>query len=474
MGRRAGLVSGGIALSLVLGAGGYVAADAYDLVPGFVTVEPVPPPPAPFPTVPAAVDPPPLVPVLAEVDPAAPVPSPEAVTALAQALTADPRMGTSTGIVVADALTGEVLAEVDPATPRTPASTAKLLTDLAAIAALGPDRTFSTTVVQPAPGTVVLVGGGDMMLSAGAGDPEAVLGRAGLVELAAATARQLRLAGTTEVELGLDDSLFSGPGLNPGWRPGDIAAGYVASVAPIAVDIARLRADEEYSPRHADPALAAARTFASLLTEQGITVLGGPSRRTAPSGSLELARVESAPVRDVVRYAVQHSDNTITEVLGRMVAVERGLPGSFEGATTAVLGQVAEEGVGTAGSQLADCSGLADGSLLSAQLLSDLLLLAGDAGRTDLLPVLVDLPVAGWSGTLAERFRDAPARGLVRAKTGSLPGVTSLAGTVETVDGRQLVFVVLASATPPGGQPGPRAAIDGFVQQLAGCGCQVP
>jgi len=86
---------------------------------------------------------------------------------------------------------------------------------------------------------------------------------------------------------------------------------------------------------------------------------------------------------------------------------------------------------------------------------------------------VVDLPISGWQGTLTDRFGGGPARGLVRAKTGSLTGVTSLAGTVQTSDGRVLVFAVLADVTPSGGQVGPRAAIDDFIQVLAGCGCQL-
>jgi len=80
---------------------------------------------------------------------------------------------------------------------------------------------------------------------------------------------------------------------------------------------------------------------------------------------------------------------------------------------------------------------------------------------------VVDLPISGWQGTLFERFLDSPARGLVRAKTGSLPNVTALAGTLLTADGRLLAFAVLADATPGGGQEQPRAAIDAFVGQLA-------
>ena len=466
MGRGARVASA-VVVTLVLGAGGYAAGDAYDVVPGLVTLAPVPEPAAPFPTIPGAVPAPEVVPVVGTLDETTPVPTAESVTALAQGLVADPRMGASTGVVVRDVLTGQVLADVSGAAPRVPASTAKLLTALAAVTALGPDRTLPTTVVQPEPGRLVLVGGGDMMLGAGPGVPDAVSGRAGLVDLAAQVARSLRLAGVAQVRLGLDDTLFSGPTVHPGWKPADVAAGFVAPVAALAVDVAKMR-EGEYPPRYPDPALQAAQTFAAALVEQGIAVDGAPTRETAPTGALEVGRVESAPVREIVRYAVQVSDNAITEVLGRLVAVEHGLPGSFEGATAAVVAELGRQGLSTPGAVLADCSGLATGSALPATLLVDLVVAAAAPTNPQLLPVLLDLPISGWQGTLSDRYDDGPARGLVRAKTGSLPGVTSLAGTVQTTSGRLLAFAVLADATPPGGQPAPRAAIDAFVQQVAG------
>ena len=56
----------------------------------------------------------------------------------------------------------------------------------------------------------------------------------------------------------------------------------------------------------------------------------------------------------------------------------------------------------------------------------------------------------------------------MRAKTGSLPHVTALAGTVLDADARQLVFVVLADARPTAASGAPRAAIDSFVTALSG------
>lgn len=471
MARGARIAVGVTATALVLAAGGYAAADVTDTVPdwlapwapGWVTLEPPPPTPAPFPT-PDLTPAPDAAPVVGALDPDVPLPSADAVAALAASVAGDRRLGTSTSVVVADVLTGEVLADVAGSVPRTPASTTKLFVAVAATTALGPDRTLATRVVRTGPGAITLVGGGDMLLGAGAGVPDAVNGRAGLADLAAATARALAADGVTQVTLALDDTLFAGPRLAPGWEESYIR--YVAPISALAVDAGRT-SRHPYAVRHADPALEAARTFAGLLAAEGVAVTGAPVRRAAPADAVEVAAVRSATIRELVRYTVQESDNTIAEVLGRLVALERGEPATFEGATRAVLAEVAAQGVDVSGTAIRDCSGLHTASVIPARVLVDLVVRVAQPGRPELLPVAVDLPISGWQGTLADRLRGGPAWGLVRAKTGSLPGVTSLAGTLLTQEGRLLAFAVLADATGASGQDRPRAALDAFVAELA-------
>lgn len=467
-GLRTGVTAGVVVVLM----GGYLVADAYDVVPGMLTVEPAPPAPAPFPTAPGALAGPAPERTLEDLPVDAPSPAASVVGASVAALAGDARLGPQVSALVVDATSGDVLGAAADTTVRVPASTQKLLTAVAALTAPGATTTLPTRAVLDDSGAVVLVGGGDMMLAADAGDPDAVNGHAGLGDLADQTAAALTLTGRTSVVLHVDDTLFTGPAVAPSWDPANVAAGFAAPVAALAVDVAKL-GPEEYARREADPAMAAARTFAARLAERGITVTGSPSRGVATSDGQTLGEVTSAPLDQVVHHLLQHSDNTITEVVGRLVAIDAGLPGSVDGATQAVLQTVGRLGVDLTGARLTDCSGLGDGSVLTARQLVDVLRLAVSPAYPALREVAVGMPVAGLTGTLDDRYLgDNAGRGVVRAKTGSLPGVTALAGSVVTDDDRMLVFAVLADAVPDGGSWGARRIVDQFVGGLAACGCQ--
>jgi serine-type D-Ala-D-Ala carboxypeptidase/endopeptidase (penicillin-binding protein 4) len=462
---------GATVTSVVALLGGYLAADAYDVVPGLLTLEAPPPQPAPFPSAVGAVAGPALEPALADLDPEAPVPAPDAVGDLVAALAGDTRLGPRVGVVVADASTGTVLGSAAATTQLVPASTQKLLTAVAALTEPGADTTLPTTAVLDGESRVVLVGGGDMMLAAGAGNPDAVNGRAGLGDLADQVAAKILVSGRTSVSLAVDDRIFTGPAIAPTVRPNDAAAGYIAPVAALAVDIARLE-DEEYAQRSPDPAMAAASIFADALAQRGVTVGGQPTRAAAPSDGRVLGEVRSAPLDEIVQYLLQHSDNTITEVVGRLVAIDAGLPGTGDSAAQAVRASVERLGVDLTGARLTDLSGLGTGSSLTARQLVDVLQLAVDPAYPALREVATGMPVAGLNGTLANRFPgDHAGRGFVRAKTGSLPSTVALAGSVVTADDRLLVFALLADAMPRENTFGARIIFDDFLGQLARCGC---
>jgi D-alanyl-D-alanine carboxypeptidase/D-alanyl-D-alanine-endopeptidase (penicillin-binding protein 4) len=448
---------------------GYLVADAYDVVPGMVTLAAPYASPAPFPSAPGAVaGPSPQVAVPGLPDDA-PVPETSRIGDRVAELASDDRLGKRVGVLVTDATTGEALGESGSTRQLVPASTQKILTAVAAYAGPGGEVTLPTVAMLQGDSQVVLVGGGDMMLAADAGVPDAVNGRAGLGDLADQVVAQVTLSGRDAVTLALDDTLFSGPAISPTVRASDAADGYVAPVAALAVDVGRLT-DDKYAKRESDPALAAARQFAAALEDRGVSVSGTITRQTAASSAREVGRVESAPLGQVVSYLLEQSDNTLTEVVGRLVAIDAGLPGSQEAAISEVVAVVQSLGVDLTGAVLTDLSGLGNGSSLSQRQLVDTLAVA--AQDPAMREAVTGLPIAGMEGTLAERFpRGNPGRAYSSAKTGSLPDVRSLAGTVVTADDRLLIFAVTADAIPEGGSYGANLLFDDFVGDLASCGC---
>jgi len=470
--RRSGAKAAALLCAIALLAGGWVVADIYDVVPGRLTMAPLPPQPNPFPDIPGAVPvAEPISAIMPGLSPDAAIPPASQVQALIATMLADPRMGPHVGVLVQDQLTGEVLGENNQWSAFTPASTQKLLTGVAAFYELDPEARLATVVRQDG-SRLILVGGGDMLLSPGEGRPNQIDEHAGIWDLAAATAAQLSLQGRTEVYVEFDDTLFADPRIAPAVPPGEQRI-FVAPVASMAVNQARvdLEIKSDSAPRVADPALRTAEIFVEALQAHGITVDGRPARVAGTTEHVtELARVESAPTGEIIEWAMQRSDNTITEVLGRLVALHLGLPTTNNGAIEAVKTVIERLGVNMAGAGLVDLSGLGRGSQLNPNQLVEVVDVAV-SGPPMLRDLANGMPIAGLSGTLATRFVGQEfGTGLVRAKTGSLPGVTALAGTVVTANGRLLLFTVVADETPGPGQWGARQAMDQFVTGLAALG----
>ncbi len=463
----------GVAAAAVLALGtGYATADAFDLVPGVLTVsaprslvgDPRPVPPMPSRT--------PAPDVLGGLSEQAPLPLRSVLTGKLAPLVAAPALGPRVSVHVVDAASGDVLFDAAGSTARVPASTTKLLTAAAVLSTVGPQATLPTRVVQgTAPDEIVLVGAGDMLLGTGASDPTAVVGRAGLGTLAEQVASHLRQQGVSKVALRVDDTAFAAPNTSPTWKPADVDQGFTSRVA--AIGLAQDRARPGH-PGPVDPALSAGVAFARALGHLGITVAGPPVRTTAPDQAPVLGEVHSAPVADVLGVALQDSNNALAEVLGRLAARAMGRPPTFEDTAIAVVDQVQRLGVDTGTTRLVDASGLGDGSVIPARVLVDLLRLAASPDHPELRPMLTDLPVAGFNGTLGGRFTTGStqaAAGVLRAKTGTLTGVSSLAGFVVDEDGRLLLFAVMADRVPATGTLAARQAVDRIGTVLASCGC---
>jgi D-alanyl-D-alanine carboxypeptidase/D-alanyl-D-alanine-endopeptidase (penicillin-binding protein 4) len=393
-------------------------------------------------------------------------------------------LGPGVAAVVADQ-SGQVLWSRNASQQGTPASTQKVATAVAALDVLGPDARFTTKVVSGRGDRIVLVGGGDPTLAAGSPPLSDYPQPATLQSLAANTAKALKAAHRTRIQLEYDASLYTGPGLAPGWPETYVTTGDVTSITSLEVDQGRLTTSgtpqdvddpTNYQARSSDPAAVAAESFGDFLAADGITVAGDPYTGTAPSGAATVGSVSSPPLAAIVEQMLLESNNVIAENLARHVAIATGHPASFAGAAAAETAVLTRLGVKT-GLTLVDGSGLSPEDKIAPAALVQLLALAASPQHPGLRAAVTGLPVAGFAGTLSQGesvFGDigGSARGVVRAKTGNLSTVAALAGLVADRDGRVLVFAFNAASVPAADLQTAANSLNDAAGVLASCGCR--
>jgi len=350
---------------------------------------------------------------------------------LARALHARRVSPARTGAIVLDLQTGSSLFAHNPRLPLRPASNEKLATTYAALTALGPSFRIETDVLGEGQqsgatwqGNLVLKGYGDPALSAAQ---------------VAKLARQVAADGITHVSgrvLG-DESWFDTRRTGLGWKPQ-----FYLHESPA---LSALIVNRGWTGRYetARPALMAAQLFRHDLRRAGVSVHGGATTGVASAEAAPLAEVQSAPLAALVRHMDVYSDNFYAEMLLKEVGAVQGTGGSAVAGIVIERGLLSDAGVPLANVRMVDGSGL---SLLdrwtSLGLATLLRLMWQDPG---LRPYLVSaLPIAGETGTLEHRMRRAPARGLVRAKTGTTDNASSLSGYA----GDRYAFSILENGSP--------------------------
>jgi serine-type D-Ala-D-Ala carboxypeptidase/endopeptidase (penicillin-binding protein 4) len=350
---------------------------------------------------------------------------------LARALHARHVSPSLTGAVVVDLQTGRLVFAHNARLPLRPASNEKLGTTYAALTALGPSFRIETDVLGDGQSTGT-TWQGDLVLK-GYGDP--ALSFAQLESLA----RQVAAAGIKHVSgrvLG-DESWFDTRRTGLGWK-----AQFYLHESPA---LSALIVNRGWTGRYetARPALTAARVFRSDLRRAGVTVHGGAALGVAAAQAVQLADVESAPLAALVRHMDVYSDNFYAEMLLKEIGAVQGTGGSATAGLAVSRRLLAAAGVQLAGVRTVDGSGLSRLDRWTPAGLASLLQTMWQ--DPDLRPYLVAaLPLAGETGTLDHRMRTGPARGLVRAKTGTTDNASSLSGFV----GDRFVFSILENGSP--------------------------
>ena len=386
---------------------------------------------------------------------------------------------------VTDASTGKTLWEKNSSTAMVPASSTKMMTTAAALLTLGPKDRVRTVVKRGTkPGQIVLVGGGDVTLAASK-DSAFYTNAPTIQDLASQVKKNMGGQPVTSVVV---DNSRAGQSdtFNSTWSRGDISGGNVTSVDSVMLNGGRQDPSDADSPRTDNPALVAGQALANAVglsssgsdggdesddeagnsgggddNSQGVSV----SKKSVDTKDGELGAVESAPLDIRIHDMLVNSDNMEAEAIGREIAKKEGKPLTFEGATSATKEVLSQHGFPLESVVLKDNSGMSPDNRITPRLLDRIMVKAtspvtnegdsdsspADSQSHDLRPILDALPVAGGNGTLAGRFTpgssSGPGAGWVRAKTGTLDGVSALVGAVMNQQGRVLTFAFMSNGS---------------------------
>jgi len=399
--------------------------------------------------------------------PATPVLSARRVPEVIAAPVADRRLATdldawlaaspATTCLVVDAEGREAYGH-NPATPVTGASTQKLLTATGLLLALGPEATFDTTAVAAqAPnggvvaGDLFLVGGGDARLGTPDWPPDSPGTRDRVIDDIDGLASAIAAAGVTRIGGSVvgDGSRYDDQHYEASLPTRLIEQDQVGPIGGLMVNDGFSGFSPERSLAStvpaADPAADAARVLTERLAAHGVTVAGPPRSGTAPEGAATVASMSSPPLSQVVADMLTTSDNETAEAAVKEIGHHESGEGSWPAGAAALTQLLSDNGVPMDGLHIVDGTGLSIQDQLTCRAL------VGVLSREETGPILrAGLPIAGQTGTLADRFVGTPVAGRLRAKTGTLRNATALAGDVQTLAGGDVTFAYVANVPDPG------------------------
>jgi D-alanyl-D-alanine carboxypeptidase/D-alanyl-D-alanine-endopeptidase (penicillin-binding protein 4) len=219
-----------------------------------------------------------------------------------------------------------------------------------------------------------------------------------------------------------------------------------------------------------DPARFAAEIFKKALAAEGVKIRKPQTGNgTVPLTAKLVAHHDSAPLLDVVRAMNKHSDNYVAEVIIKTIGAElKGTPGpaTWADGLAATRAQLEKLGLKAGSYRMGNGSGLYASSEVTPKQLVTLLANAHRDYRVG-PDLLASLPVGGYDGTLSRRWHNKPAQGRVRAKTGTLDKVLTLAGYVAVEPGHVVAFALFVNDIAPRDRRVARAAMDEMVDIIA-------
>jgi D-alanyl-D-alanine carboxypeptidase/D-alanyl-D-alanine-endopeptidase (penicillin-binding protein 4) len=335
---------------------------------------------------------------------------------------------TFAGAYVRDLDTGATLFAANQDVARPPASLEKLYTTSTALLRFGPDAALTTTVagegdLDPAGvwrGNLFLRGGGDPSL-----DRTAIARLAGELEAAGIS----RVAGSIVGDEGLFDALRGSY---------DTGFAYDSDIGGV---LSALSVSGGWS-KDGSPAKEAARRLAAALRADGVLVDGPSDAGPTPADAREVASLPSPPIGDLIRLTNVPSNNFFAETLVKDLGARYGGAGTTTAGTAVVRAQMAAFGIHP---RIVDGSGLSRANRTTPRQV--VRLIERMHGQEVAATFEASLPVAGRTGTISRRMRGTAAQDRCHAKTGTLIGVSSLAGYCDAAGGHVIAFAFLMKGT---------------------------
>ena len=394
---------------------------------------------------------------------------------------------TKVGIKIVSLKSKEVIFEQDSEKLFTPASNLKIITALAALKTIRPEYKFKTEVLTDKISNADTV---NNVWLKGSGDPSLTF--ADLNKLAFNISRKIK---KINGDIIADASYFDNIPLGQGWLWDDGISDYSAPVSALNInsncidifinagpksgdkitaytvpdtqyanlitnavtsdkeDITISRESEKYSDKYlldgeiplnskdekntcsvSRPSLYAITLFKELLQVYGVKVAGSLKDSKSPSDAVVLEKYESKPLTSVINYFLKNSDNLSGEALLKALGASvKNPPGSSAKGVEVEMSILRQAGVEDNTYRIVDGSGLSRYNLISPSILVKLLEYAYN--NFDIYPEFISaLPTAGVDGTLRGRMKGNNTQRKVRAKTGTMSGVSCISGYLTTAN----------------------------------------
>ncbi len=192
-----------------------------------------------------------------------------------------------------------------------------------------------------------------------------------------------------------------------------------------------------------NPALYTAHMFKTFWEQRGLKFTGHLAEGQTPAGAKQVLEFDSLPIWQIVWGMNKFSNNFVADQLMKKLGAEVwGPPGTMQKGVTAMEDALEEIGIGRKSYHIQDGSGLTRNTHVTARQMVKILV-AAHRDFSFSPEFTASLGIAGEDGTLRSRFPTADIHGLLRAKTGTLDGVTALSGYMPAVDGELMAFAIL-------------------------------